>query len=427
MRPILKSLAASSLAIAASLAATAVPVTARADVPDADIKAVSQSTNQFAFDLYQKIDSASGNIIVSPYSIDTALGMLDVGARGQTHTEIAAAMHQPQLAPADFQAAMGQLVQQFQAAKLKPSQTPQAQDTHNTGYELHVADALWGQKGVVWLPTYLDAMKSSYAAGLQSLDFTKEPVARKTINDWVSQHTADKIKDLIPAGAISDDTRMVLTNAVYFKADWSRKFKAEDTHDGDFHADGKTDVVQAKLMNLNARFDYMETPAFQAVRMPYVNDAVSMIVILPKANDGLPAVEKTLDAQSLDKIIADFRNNQVNITLPKFKADQTLPLNKTLADLGIKTAFTHAADFSGMTGSPDLFLSSAIHKAFIAVDEDGTEAAAATGMMMNTMAIMVPPQAINFTADHPFVYMLTDSKTGVILFIGRVENPTTPA
>ena len=419
MRSILKTLAAASAAITASFVALATPVPAHAEAPAADVKAVGQSANQFAFDFYQKIDAAPGNIIFSPYSIDTALGMLDVGARGGTHTEIAAATHQPQLDPAAFQTAIGQLIRQFQ--------DPKSTDDALKPYELHVADALWGQKGVVWLPNYLDAMKTDFRAGLQSLDFANEPVARKTINDWVSSQTADKIKDLIPAGAISDDTRMVLTNAVYFKADWQHKFKSEDTHDGDFHADGKTDVVQAKLMNLNARFDYMETPAFQAVRMPYVGDDVSMIVLLPKANDGLPAVEKTLDAKLLDRVTGDFKPQQVNVTLPKFKANQTLPLNSTLADLGIHKAFTHEADFSGMTGSPDLYLSSAIHKAFIAVDEDGTEAAAATGMMMNTMAFIVPPPAINFTADHPFILLLTDTKTGVVLFIGRIENPTTPA
>jgi serpin B len=422
MRLNFQSLAAVSyIFLSALFVLLAVPISARAAAPDADVKAVGQANNQFAFDLYQKLDSGTGNIIVSPYSIDTALGMLDVGARGDTHTEIAAAMHQPQLAPADFQAAMGQLIQQFQASKAAGSAAP------IKGYELHVADALWGQKGVTWLPDYLTAMKSNFGAGLESLDFANEAVARKTINDWVSSQTADKIKDLIPSGAISGATRMVLTNAVYFKADWQRKFKAESTHDGDFHADGKAAVIQAPLMNQNTRFDYMDNAAFQAVRMPYVGDDVAMIVLLPKSIDGLPAIEKTLDAKLLGTVTTALKPQQVNITLPKFKANQTLPLNGTLADLGIRKAFTGAADFSGMTGSPDLYLSTAIHKAFIAVDEAGTEAAAATGMVMNRMAIAVPPQAVEFKADHPFVYVLTDIKTGVILFIGRVENPASPA
>jgi serpin B len=422
MCEIVKPLFITSAVIATALVALcAWPMPARAAAPTADVKAVGQAANQFAFDIYQKLASDPGNIIFSPYSIDTALGMLDVGARGDTHTELAAAMHQPQLDPAAFQAAMGQLIQQFQASKAAGSAAPVK------GYELHVADALWGQKGVTWLPAYLDAMKTNFAAGLESLDFSNEPVARKTINDWVSAQTADRIKDLIPSGAIKDNTRMVLTNAVYFKADWQTKFKSSKTHDGDFHADGKTAVIQAPLMNQTANFDYMDNDQLQAVRMPYVGDDVAMIVLLPKSTGGLPAVEKALDAKLLDGVTAAFKSQQVNITLPKFKANQTLPLNGTLAALGIKKAFTNQADFSGMTGSRDLYLSSAIHKAFIAVDEDGTEAAAATGLMVAGMAMRVPPPAIEFKADHPFLLLLTDTKTGVVLFIGRVENPTTPA
>jgi serpin B len=406
---------------AATIIAIALPISARAAAPDADVKAVGQANNQFAFDLYQKLSSGTGNIIVSPYSIDTALAMLDVGARGDTHAEIAAAMHQPQLATAAFQAALGQLIQNFQASKSDNATAPKK------GYELHVADALWGQKNVVWLPAYLDAMKTNFSAGLQSLDFGNEPVARKTINDWVSAQTADKIKDLMPAGSISSDTRMVLTNAVYFKANWQSEFKPDNTHDGDFHADGKPAVIKASLMNANSRYGYMENASFQAVRLPYVGNDVAMIVVLPKSIDGLPAVEKALDAKLLDTVNAALKPRQVNITLPKFKANQTLPLLGTLADLGIKKALTDQADFSGMTGSPNLYLSSAIHKAFIAVDEEGTEAAAATGMGISLSSIEIPPPATDFNADHPFLLLLTDTKTGVILFMGRIQNPTSPA
>jgi serpin B len=397
------------------------PKSARADAPPADVKAISASANQFAFDLYHKLNDGAGNIIFSPYSIDTAVGMLDVGARGDTHSEIAKAMHQPAMSTAAFQAAMGRLISSLQAAKSDQSETPKK------GYELHVADALWGQAGVAWLPDYLAAMKTNFGAGLESLDFRDEPTSRKTINDWVSQQTADKIKDLIPPGAITADTRMVLTNAVYFKADWQRQFEADQTRPGDFHAGAKADAIQAPLMHMNAPFDYMETPRFQAVRMPYVGNDISMIVLLPRAIDGLAAMEKTLDSGLLDNVTAGLKSQQLNVTLPKFKATQTIPLDGTLAALGIKKAFTTQADFSGMTGSPNIYLSSAIHKAFIAVDEAGTEAAAATAVMMRAMSIRIDPPATDFIADHPFVYLLVDKTSGAILFIGRVTDPTTEA
>jgi serpin B len=382
-------------------------------VAPADAAAVAAApVNEFACDFYSKIHGANQNLIFSPYSIDVALSMVYTGARGDTATEMADALHYSGNAGADADATAG-LVQLFQA------------NQKDNGYELHVADALWGAKGVAWTPAYLTKLKSEYLANLQSLDFNDEPVARKTINDWVSQQTADKIKDLIPAGAINGQTRLVLTNAVYFKGDWASPFEASSSNNSDFHVDGKDAVVPAMTMSQTGQFQYMENDDLQALQMPYQGGNLAMLILLPKKQDGLVDLDGKIDAKLIGQqgsVIAQLKPARVQVELPKFKLETSLDLMKTLADLGIKKALTPAADFSGMDGSHDLMIGAAIHKAYINVDEKGTEAAAATGIMMRAMA-MAPMPSVPFIANHPFVFVLRDMKTGVILFMGKVTDP----
>jgi serpin B len=291
-------------------------------------------------------------------------------------------------------------------------------------FELHVANALWGQQGYGFLNEFLDVTKANYGAGLREVDFVKAPDdARQTINRWVEERTQDKIKELIQPGILNPMTRLVLTNAIYFKAPWQTPFSPALTKDEEFQvmADRK---VKVPMMHHAGGYKYVDGGNFQLLDMPYKGQDQSMVVLLPKTIDGLGELEKTLTAQSLDTLLAKGRQQQVQVTFPKFKFTQEFELNKKLAALGMPLAFSDKADFSGMDGRKDLYISNVIHKAFVDVHEKGTEAAAATAVVVATKSAPPAPKVV-FQVDHPFVFVIRDNRTGSILFLGRVINPQT--
>jgi serpin B len=292
-------------------------------------------------------------------------------------------------------------------------------------YELFVANALWGQKGYAFKPEFTAMLQNSYGAGLNDVDFAHQTEqARKTINDWVAQQTKDKIKDLIPQGILDNLTRLVLTNAIYFKSNWAETFTKQATKDAPFKlsADQSVDVP---MMHTQKSFPYIETDDFQMVELPYVAHELSMVILLPKKVDAVGDIEKNLTAANIDRWLNDKKPVPVEVTLPKFKFSSQFRLDDTLKGLGMKDAFDAGkADFSKMTAQERLYISAVIHKAFVAVDEEGTEAAAATAVVgEGGGAPMQPKNPKVFKADHPFIFLIRHNATGAILFMGRLVNP----
>jgi serine protease inhibitor len=369
---------------------------------------VVKGNNQFGLDLYGKLREKEGNLFFSPYSISTALAMTYAGARGQTAEEMAKTLHFD-LDHDKLHAAFKVLQEGMKAEKKK------------AGYRLHVANALWGQKDYRFLPAFLQLTHDNYGAGLQEVDFVKATEqARRTINAWVEKQTEDKIKELIKPGILEPMTRLVLTNAIYFKGDWASQFKKDATRDLPFKlADGKE--VRTPLMYQKGKFGYLETGDLQALELPYQGKDLSMVVLLPKQLHGLASLEKGLTTDRLTGWLGRMRSSEVQVFLPRFKMTSEFELKPVLASLGMKKLFTGAADLSGMNGRTDLHVSAVIHKAYVDVNEEGTEAAAATAVVVRGESKR-PPVPV-FRADHPFLFLIRDQRTGSILFLGRLVNP----
>lgn len=370
-----------------------------------------KDSNAFAVSLYGQLARQPGNLFLSPESISTAFAMTYAGARGETASQMARVFHFT-LPPDQLQAAMGALLAGMNAK--------------HEGYELHVADALWAQRDESFLQNYLDAVQNNYGAGLHQVDFRTQPEAvRNTINHWVEQQTNDKIQNLIGPGVLTPLTRLVLTNAIYFKGDWSKPFLASDTKDEDFHLSGGR-TVKTPMMHRTGGYPYYDGGSFQALELPYAGGDLAMVVLLPKDAAGLPALEKSMTGAKLGEWIENLKPaEKVILTLPRFKMTREFELSGVLAKMGMPQAFSSHADFSGMTGKPGLTISAAIHKAYIDVNEKGTEAAAATSTVMRATAMrrVIPEQPVVFRADHPFVFLIRDRHAGSILFMGRVEDP----
>jgi serpin B len=292
-------------------------------------------------------------------------------------------------------------------------------------FQLKIANSLWGQVDYEFLPEFLDLLALNYGAGLRLVDFANAPEpAREEINNWVEKQTEDKIKDLIRQGAIDGMTRLVLANAIYFKADWLFPFNPDDTHDQPFHLLDGGEVMVPMMSHASifpTSFPYMADDGYQVVEIPYVGETVSMLVIVPDAGR-FAEFEAGLDATRLEAIQAGLAPQNVSLRLPKFSFDSQFALKDTLARMGMPDAFDpDAADFSGMDGTRSLFIGDVFHKAFVAVDEKGTEAAAATAVIMALLAAM--PADIELTVDRPFVFAIIDKPSGAILFLGRVLDP----
>jgi serpin B len=379
----------------------------------ADLLKAAADNNRFALDLYAQMRTEQGNLFFSPYSVSTALAMTYVGARGETAAEMAKTLHFT-LEPKRLHAAFRDLIQLHRGGK--------------ESYQLSVVNALWGQKDYGFLPDFLNATRTNYGAGLHEVDFRRAvEQARQTINAWVEQQTQNKIKDLLQPDDLSPDSRLVLTNAIYFKGAWMVPFSKRNTYDEAFHFSTER-RVQTPMMNQTKYCGYMDGGTFQALALPYQRD-LSMIVLLPRKVDGLAEFEKTLTAENVQTWLSKMQNSEVIVTLPKFKITRRAQLAKALAAMGMPRAFDRQrADFSGISGSTEgLFIARVIHKAFVDVSEEGTEAAAATAVDLTPKSAakdkVERPQPPVFRADHPFVFLIRDNRSGSILFIGRLTDP----
>ena len=389
------------------------PRIASPNVSDTQLSSVVSGNNTFAFNLYQTLKkNNTGNMFFSPYSISTALAMTYAGAAGDTARQMSTALQftlpQAQLHPAFNQLAID-LASRGQNAK----------GTNGKSFSLNIANALWGQQDYTIQPAFLNILAKNYGAGMNLLDFSNSPEpSRVTINDWVSQQTNNRINDLLPQGSIDSLTRFVLTNAIYFDAAWQDPFAKESTHNQTFNLlNGST--VTVPMMSRDGGYSYIKDTGYQAVELPYDGNEVAMDIIMPDAGK-FNTFDASMTADKVNGIIGSLQNSFIALTLPKFSFDSSFSLKFALSALGMPIAFDpNQADFSGITGNTDLHISDVVHKAFVAVDEEGTEAAAATGVVIGLAAM---PQ-YSMTVDQPFIFLIRDIKTGEILFVGRVLNP----
>jgi serpin B len=340
--------------------------------------------------------------------------MTYAGARGKTERQMAEALH--------FTLPQGWLHPAFNGLDLELARRGEGNASRNDeGFRLNVVNAIWGQKGYSFLPEFLDTLAENYGAGLRILDFASAPEkSRVTINDWVDEQTEGRIEDLIPPDAINSDTRLVLTNAIYFNAAWDKPFGESSTRDGPFYLlDGGE--VSAPMMRQTEYHGYAESDGYQAVELLYDGEELSMVILLPDASE-FETFERSLDAARVSQIVGALGRRPVDLTMPKFEFDSDFSLGESLSAMGMPDAFSSAADFSGMTGERDLSISDVIHQAFVAVDEAGTEAAAATAVVMVEIAAVID-DPVPVVVDRPFIFLIRDIETGTILFVGRVVNP----
>jgi serpin B len=381
-----------------------------------ELGALAKSNNALAVDLYGKARTQSGNLALSPISISTALTMTWGGAKGETAAQMKKVLH------AEGEAAQAMDVSGKLLASLGGA---------DSKVTLRVANRLFGEKTYTFDQGYLDRTKAAFGAPLEGLDFkhATDP-SRLHINEWVAKQTQDRIKDLIPGGALTSDTRLVLTNAIYFLGDWMEPFTKEATRSAPFHttASAASDVP---TMNQVAHFRFAATDGVKVLEMPYQGGEVAMDFVLPDAPAGLDAVEKRLSTATLDAWIGAMKFDQVVVALPKFEINPatSLSLGDTLQQLGMPLAFDKdKADFTGIANPPSpadrLYISKVFHKAFVKLDEKGTEAAAATAVVMARAGAAMPTKPPSeFKADHPFLFVLRHVKSGAILFMGRVSDP----
>lgn len=372
----------------------------------ADPAQVVRGNTEFACDLFGQLKSEPGNLFFSPFSISTALAMTAAGAQGPTLAEMVKTLHLPEseLAHAGF----AELMQQFNAG--------------SSEYQLAVANALWGQKGFAFRQDFLDRIAKYHGGGLRDVDFKQPEPAAATINRWVSDVTKDRIKDLVSPQMLKPLTRLVLTNAIYFKGQWQYTFRKELTRDEPFFVT-ESNSNPVPMMHLSGDFRFAEVDGVQVLELPYKGRRLSMVLLLPKEKHQLAKqVQPMLNPVSLARLLAAGTTKPGNVALPRFEFRTSYSLGDPLQNLGMKLAFSNGADFTGMTTTEPLKIDLVIHKAFVKTDEEGSEAAAATAVIMERAPAPIIDR-FNFRADHPFVFMIRDNQTGSLLFLGRVSNP----
>ncbi|MCS7168615.1 MAG: serpin family protein [Gemmatales bacterium] len=373
----------------------------------ADLPAVVQGNTEFAFALYSQVRGEKGNLFLSPYSISTALAMTSSGADGNTLSQMEKALRFP-VGQARLHPAFGLLLKQTRSGK---------------GYQLHVANALWCQTGVPFREDFLSINEKYYDAKPTGVDFAASPEqARLTINAWVEKQTQEKIKDLLKPGVISALTRLVLTNAIYFKGDWARKFDPKQTRDEPFWLNPTTQV-KVPMMRQTGEFPYLVQGDFQALELPYAGEEISMVILVPTKADGLAELEKSLTTEKFHEVLKKLHPTPgLEVAVPRFKVTAEFNLNQALSNLGMIDAFDdRKADFSRISPvarKQGWHITAVVHKAFVEVNEEGTEAAAATGVVIGIRSL--PP---SFRADRPFFFLIRDKRTNSILFMGRVVDP----
>lgn len=366
--------------------------------------------NAFACDLYQAVRAEDGNLFFSPYSISQALAMAYAGARGDTERQMAETLHYT-LPQAELHPAFNALDQELVPAGEKEA-----------GFELRIANSAWGQKGFPFQSAYLDTIAKSYGAGVRLVDYTADgprEEARQAINDWVDGETKGKIKDLLAPDALSQDTRLVLANAIYFQGDWEEPFSSNTT-DAAFTLPSGEEIT-VPMMSRRGLIRHAEGDGWQAAKLPYRGDRAQMIVLLPDEGR-FDSLESSLDPALLEAILGALEEKDLKIYLPRFSFAADLNLEGTLAEMGMSDAFDPGrADLTGMydrAQSNNLYLSRVIHKGFVAVDEEGTEAAAATGIVAEIVSM-----SREMRLDRPFIFLIRDGETGALLFLGRVLDP----
>ena len=367
------------------------------------------SSNHFGFSLYEKLKEKDGNHFFSPFSVFAALSMAAEGASGNTSREMRGTLS---LIEDDGQrlSAFSDLIKSFNRA--------------DRAFKLKTVNDLWIEETMKPSNSYSDVVKKYYHSGMNARDFRGRPEeARVEINSDIERRTEKRIKNILPAGSVDSDTRLIITNAIYFKADWLRGFEAADTRKRDFYVSPgspvKVDMMNRKIMGVIE--DYYGKA--KVLELPYAGKEASMLIFLP-GGGGIKELEGFMAAEKYDQWLASRGNREIEIDLdlPKFSYAAEYGLKNALAALGMDSAFSPpAADFSGITGSRDLYISDVVHKAFVDVNEEGTEAAAATGVVMK--AVSAPPPAVPFTVDRPFIFMIVEKETGAVLFMGRVVNP----
>ena len=385
--------------------------------PFTDTQAVQElvrGNNEFALDLYEEVCNMleSDNIFFSPYSISSALGMTYAGAEGQTATDMAETLHFTLPVEATNRA-FHSLTETLSSGELVRAES-------GDPFTLSISNGLWVQDDFTLLDEYVAEVTMYYSAAVRNLDFIDDPDgSRETINEWVAESTMDRIQNLIPAGVLNDDTRVVLTNAVYFKASWLKPFHEHFTSDAPFFLNNGS-AINVPMMSQTDYFSYIFTEGYSAVELDYAEGNASMLILLPDGD--IEEFEQDFDSGMMETIRRRLSSTRVSISMPKFEFSRSMQLSRILRTLGMESAFGSGADFSGFTGSPDLFISEVLHKAFVKVDETGTEAAAATAVVMGITAI--PEEPVEMNINRPFLFFILDRESGCILFMGRIMDPS---
>lgn len=373
----------------------------------AELKKLVHGNNAFAVDLYQQLQKSDGNLFFSPFNISTALAMTYAGARAETESQMARTLHFDETGDG-LHAAFADL-----QAKLI--------EVESAGVILKTANSLWPLSGYAFLDSYLDLVKKHYGVIVTPLDYKNDPEkGRNVINQWVEDRTEMKIRNLIPRGLLDALTRLVLTNAIYFKGNWADRFDPRLTKRSDFWApQGK---VYASMMSRTHDYNYAETGSLQILELPYAGKTSSMFILLPQERDGLAVLEGQLTLACIEESIEKLRQEQVFVTVPRLKIETAFQLNEALIGLGMPNAFnSNKANFAGMDGNENwLYIGCVLHKAFIEANEEGTEAAAATAVVMRSKGLS---KTLEVRADHPFIFLIRENQTGSILFMGRLLKP----
>jgi serpin B len=387
-----------------------VPRELQPNVSASEYTTLVDGNTEFATDLYREVRGEPGNLFMSPHSISIALAMTYAGANTNTAAQMAATLH--------YDLPANQLHTAFNKLDLELASRADDAESNTIPFKLKTANAIFGQDGKTFMQPFLDTLARNYGAGLRVLDFARDPDgSRVTINHWVEDQTNDKIKDLLPEGTITDLTKLVLSNAIYFSAAWSQPFRPEETTDLPFKlADGS--MISVPTLHQNWQRNYGAGPGYKAAELTYDGDQLSMVVVIP---DDLATFEASLDSTRVKAIMASLTEHQLELTLPKFKFDAPLGLKEVLINLGMTDAFdSQLADFSGLDGTRNLYITDVLHKGFVSVDENGTEAAAATAVIVGDASV---PEPATLNVDKPFVFFIRDRPTGAILFVGRVVDP----
>lgn len=389
---------------------------ARAEPDPAEAAAAAQAGAQLGFDILAALEDDGGNLAISPYSIQVALAMARAGARGETLEEMNAVLH---VSPAaDYDAGMNALDQLL----LSRAGEFEIGDDQTVTLELATANSLWGQRGFEFEQEFLDRLARDFGAGMRLVDYVAATEdARRAINGWVSDQTRERIPELIPDGVLDDLTRLVLTNAVYLNAPWLFPFDPDATEDGAFtRLDGST--VAVPMMHHDRNFQYAAGPGYAAIELPYAGQGLAMLIIVPDEGE-FESVLSGLDAAEVAATAGSLTTHQVTLAMPRFEFRTQSPLKDVLIGLGMEAAFDPTrADFSGITlDATDFHITDVLHEAFISVDEEGTEAAAATAVIAGVTSL--PPPA-ELRIDRPFFFAIRDTESGALLFIGRVTDPT---